>query len=126
MTTRVFFDGQCPLCQASRRHLTRLDWLRRLEFVDFREAADPKVQELAIPKERLEAEMHVVSGSRIDHGFGAFRLIAWQLPLLWPILPLLYIPGVPWLGQKVYLWIARRRYNLIPCHGGACQIPRRK
>ena len=52
-------------------------------------------------------EMHLITpgAGRIYHGFGAFRWMAWRLPLLWPLAPFLYVPGVPTLGQKVYLWI---------------------
>jgi predicted DCC family thiol-disulfide oxidoreductase YuxK len=49
--------------------------------------------------------------------------MAWRLPLLWAVAPLLYLPGVPWLGQKVYLWVARNRFNLVPCHDGGCAVP---
>ena len=62
--------------------------------------------------------MHLLTpdGKRLYHGFGAFRWMAWRLPLCWPIAPLLYVPGVPWLGQRIYLWIARNRFHLVPCH----------
>ena len=36
---------------------------------------------------------------------------------------LLYIPGVPGLGQRLYLWVARNRFRLVPCHGGVCTLP---
>jgi hypothetical protein len=45
---------------------------------------------------------------------------------LWVLAPLLYVPGVPALGQKLYLWIARHRFRLVPCHGGVCTIQRKE
>jgi hypothetical protein len=73
-------------------------------------------------------EMHLITpdAGRIYHGFGAFRWMAWRLPLLWALAPFLYLPGIPTLGQRIYLWIARNRFQLVPCHGGVCQnrLPR--
>jgi predicted DCC family thiol-disulfide oxidoreductase YuxK len=73
-------------------------------------------------------EMHLLTpdGSRLYHGFGALRWLAWRLPALWLIAPLLYIPGIPTLGQKLYLWIARNRFRIVPCHGGVCTIQRKE
>jgi hypothetical protein len=30
---------------------------------------------------------------------------------------------MPGLGQRVYLWVARNRFHLVPCHDGVCSIP---
>jgi hypothetical protein len=27
------------------------------------------------------------------------------------------------LGQRLYLWVARHRFHLVPCHDGVCTIP---
>jgi hypothetical protein len=71
-------------------------------------------------------EMHVLppDRSQIYAGFKAFRWMAWRLPPLWLFAPFLYVPGIPALGQWAYLWIARHRYQIVPCRDGVCQIPR--
>ncbi|MEI7687093.1 MAG: DUF393 domain-containing protein [Planctomycetota bacterium] len=124
----VLFDGDCPLCRKSVSWLTWLDWRRALTFVNFRDDGDPIVREAPTTKERLAEEMHVwpARRNRLYHGFGAFRFMAWRLPLLWPLAPFLYLPGVPWLGQKIYLWIARNRYSLVPCQDGVCTIQQKR
>jgi hypothetical protein len=53
-------------------------------------------------------------------GFEAFRWMAWRLPLLMLIAPWLYLPGVPAMGAKIYRWIARNRFRLVPCNSGKC------
>ncbi len=115
----VLYDGACPLCRRSVAWLMRLDWLGRLEYAD---ARHPEKRSVPVPPGRLLEEMHLVTpgGERVYHGFAAFRWIAWRLPPLWPLLPWLYLPGVPRVGQWLYLWIARHRFELIPCHQGAC------
>ncbi len=118
--TTVLYDGRCPLCLRSVAALKRLDWRRRLAYAD---ARDPAHLPAGFDPRRLLEEMHVVTpGGRVSHGFAAFRRLAWLLPPLWPLVPLLYLPGVPALGQRTYLWVARNRFHLVPCHGGSCAV----
>jgi hypothetical protein len=107
------------------RLLRRLDWLHVVSYVDVRDPEQLKTVPVPVEPGRALEEMHLVTpdGSCLYHGFGAVRWLAWRLPLLWPVAPLLYIPGVPALGQKLYLWVARHRFQLVPCHGGVCTLP---
>ena len=59
--------------------------------------------------EEALVDMHVVSGGRFHKGFYAYRSLAWAVPLAWPLIPLLYVPGVPAIGQGIYRHIAGRR-----------------
>jgi len=122
----VLYDGQCELCRRSVALLQRLDWLRRLGYVDVRDPQQLQKVELSLAAGRLFDEMHLVppGGQAVYHGFGAFRWLAWRLPGLWLLAPLLYLPGVAVLGQRAYLWVARNRFRLVPCHGGVCKIGR--
>ena len=124
----VLFDGDCAFCQRSVRILKSLDWFKRLTTQNARDqgrwpaAAEP----LSLPK--MLEEMHLVTPDRrnIYAGFSAFRWMAWRLPLTLPMAPFLYLPGILWLGNRVYRWIAKNRYSLVPCHDGICQIPAKK
>jgi predicted DCC family thiol-disulfide oxidoreductase YuxK len=69
--------------------------------------------------------MHVLTPKgRLYGGYAALRWLAWRLPLLLPIAPLLYLPGITQLGDRLYRWVARNRFKLVPCQHGACQIKR--
>jgi predicted DCC family thiol-disulfide oxidoreductase YuxK len=72
--------------------------------------------------------MHVVTPDRkrAFAGFAAFRYIAGRVPLLIGLMPLMYLPGVPEIGQRAYLWVAKNRFNLVPCKDGVCSLPQRK
>jgi predicted DCC family thiol-disulfide oxidoreductase YuxK len=122
---RVLYDGDCALCQKSIAGLRKLDWLGKLDYVNARGNVPP--HDPPLEQARLMEEMHLLppNDNRVFHGFGAFRYMAWRLPLLWPVAPFLYIPGVPSLGQWIYLWVARNRLKLVPCHNGVCTIPPR-
>ncbi len=123
----LLYDGHCAFCRKSVDQVRRLDWLGVVRFADARDPAALPATEAPLDPERLLAEMHLVppGGGRVYHGFGALRWLAWRLPLLWPLAPLLYLPGVPALGQRLYLWVARNRLRLVPCHGGVCTLPPR-
>ena len=124
----VLYDGMCPLCQRGVRMLKALDWFGRLHFQNARDVANLPACDEPLDPQRLLEEMHAVTPDRkrVYVGYACFRYMAWRLPLTWPIAPLLYIPGVPWVGNKVYLWVARNRFKLVPCKDGACQVPLRK
>ena len=120
---QVLYDGQCAFCRKSVELLRRLDWLGRLSYVNARDQSNLPAG-AALGPARLLEEMHVLTPERrVYHGFAALRWLAWRLPPLWPLAPLLYIPGVPALGQRLYLWVARNRFRLVPCHGGVCTLP---
>jgi predicted DCC family thiol-disulfide oxidoreductase YuxK len=124
----VLYDGACPLCQKSIRILRAIDWLKGLTFHDARDVANlPKADVPLVPK-RLIEEMHVLTPDRRHAlaGFKAFRWMAWRIPLTVLSAPFLYIPGVPWLGNRVYLWVAKNRFRLVPCKDGVCQLPAKK
>jgi predicted DCC family thiol-disulfide oxidoreductase YuxK len=123
----VLYDGDCPLCLRSVAVLKKLDWLGRLAFQNCRdESRWPRSADPLTMKHLLE-EMHLVTPDRqrAYAGYAAFRWIAWRIPALWALAPFLYVPGIPWVGNKVYLWVARRRMDLVPCHDGVCRIHKR-
>ena len=124
----VLYDGDCPLCQRSVAVVKKLDWLGRLAYGNARDTDRLPPSAVPLDPQRMLEEMHVVTPDRrrAFAGFRAFRWIAWRLPALWPVAPLLYLPGVPWLGNRVYRWVAKNRFGLVPCRDGACHVPLKK
>ena len=49
---------------------------------------------------------------RVSGGFDAFGRLCIRLPLLWPLAPLVFLPGARWIGRRTYRWIAAHRYLL--------------
>jgi predicted DCC family thiol-disulfide oxidoreductase YuxK len=47
-----------------------------------------------------------------------------RLPLLWPLAPLLHLPGTARLWRWMYRQVARRRYRLggRSCESDACSV----
>ena len=120
----LLFDGECAFCRKSVGILKRLDWLKRIESRDARDVANiPPCAEPLVPQKLLD-EMHVVTpdGMRAYAGYWAIRWLSWRVPPLWPLAPLMYLPGALWLGTRMYRWIARNRFKLVPCEHGACRV----
>jgi hypothetical protein len=74
---QILYDGSCRLCSLSVRILASVDIFHRLEV-----------------QEGLGKEMIVRSSGKVYAGFEAYRVIAWALPLFWPVAPFLSLPGV--------------------------------
>jgi predicted DCC family thiol-disulfide oxidoreductase YuxK len=122
--TRILYDGDCAFCRKSIALLQKLDWLRRFRYVNVR-ADEPLLHVPPVAGAPLLEQMHVLTpAGQLYGGYAALRALAWRAPLLWPVAPLLYLPGIAQLGDRAYRWIARHRFQLVPCQHGACQIKR--
>jgi predicted DCC family thiol-disulfide oxidoreductase YuxK len=121
----ILYDGLCPFCIKNVSLLKRLDWLGRLQFHDCRDTAGIPTNTAHLEPAHMIEEMHVLTPDRTTaySGFRAVRWVAGRVPILWPLYPLLFIPGMPRVGQRLYLWIARNRFHLLPCRDGVCTIP---
>lgn len=118
----VLYDASCGLCSRSRRSVERLDWLHRFVFVD---ANDHRTALSHVPgatHTTLLERMHLVrSDGSVFTGFQAFRVMAPSLPLAWPLVPFLWLPGARWLGERIYDRIARNRHRFGKCLDDSCR-----
>jgi predicted DCC family thiol-disulfide oxidoreductase YuxK len=120
---QVFFDGMCPICNKSKRTLTRLDWLNKLTFHDIhnRDAAEAELPQVTYAD--ILREMYVKKANgRHYGGYYALRALACAIPLLWPILPFMWLPGASWVGTRVYRHIARNRFKRAACDNEICSL----
>ncbi len=113
----VLFDGNCPLCQRTRRVLESVDILGRLRFVNFRKLDRAEYNErhqLKLSLNEMEQSMWVVDDKAARSGFQGYRRMAQAIPLGWVLLPFLYVPGLSHLGAWIYDRIASRR-TILSC-----------
>jgi predicted DCC family thiol-disulfide oxidoreductase YuxK len=119
----VFYDGLCPVCNRSRRLLTRLDWRNRLEFVDIHERARCQAELPQVSYADMLRQMYVKRpDGRAFGGFDALRALAPALPPLWPAWPLMWLPGAAAIGRRVYRRIARNRFRKAACDSEVCEL----
>jgi predicted DCC family thiol-disulfide oxidoreductase YuxK len=130
--TVAIFDGRCVLCNQTKRIVNKLDWLRRVEFLDLHEWNAVQARYPSLSYDQAMGEIHVVGDDgRLLGGFWAMRRMLRDLPLGFPLWLLLHLPGMNWLGPKVYRLIARNRYainrffgvELEECDNDVCKIP---
>ncbi len=91
---KVLYDGNCGFCLAS---------VRRLQVMDLLGVLDCQPSELAV------TEVKLLVGDKTYGGFLAFRRLTLVLPMLYPLIPLMYLPCMGLVGPRVYQLIANNR-----------------
>ncbi len=120
----VLYDDECSFCTFQMKLLSWLDWRNRFALVP---AADPRVATLApaLTAQQLNEAIHCVTPEGTVHrGARAIRFISQDLPLLWPLALLLWVPGIILIAERVYALISRNRQLISRVFGckGACAI----
>jgi predicted DCC family thiol-disulfide oxidoreductase YuxK len=131
----LMYDGACALCTKTAAIVRRVDLLGRVRLMEVAAHGES----VASRSPRLDRvawlrDIHVVdrSGS-ITAGFDAYRILARNVPVGWLILPVLYFPGVAFLGRRAYRLIADHRTRvreidrdapiITPLEGAPADLP---
>jgi predicted DCC family thiol-disulfide oxidoreductase YuxK len=120
----ILYDGNCGLCRASVARLRRMDPEQHVETLDLH---DPAVV-ARFPQVHAEEAMRLMQavdlGGRVYSGVDAWARIGLTLPGWKLVAWLLLVPGIHFLAQRVYGWIARNRYrwNREACEDGTCAL----
>jgi predicted DCC family thiol-disulfide oxidoreductase YuxK len=121
----VLYDGQCNFCTGQVKNLERLDGRGRLRFISLH---DPVVARdyPDLSFQQLMDQMWVVAyDGRKYGGADAIRYLSRQLPMLWPLAPLMHVPGTMPIWRYLYRQIAKRRYKIAGRNcdeGGTCSL----
>src|SRR5215467_10186945 len=109
----AIYDGQCVICNESKRIITTLDWLHRVEFLDLHHWNEVEARYPQLQYEQAMGQIHVVTpDGRLVGGFEGVRRLMGDLPLAYPFWLIMHLPGMDWVGNKVYPFIARNRYGI--------------
>lgn len=125
----LLYDGHCRLCIAGARRLS--DWARpgAIELANFQDrgvlARFPELthgqcmqaMHLVEPDGRVFRAAEAVVAVLLTRG----RAFAWAR--------LYYLPGLRWLIERAYEWVARNRYRLVgraECADGGCALHSRR
>src|SRR5688572_27387900 len=119
----VIYDGQCEICQAGVSWLKALDGKNHLVVCH---PIDPQTLASIHKDLRIEdclRELHVVKpNGEIVVGWDAVATLARLFPATWIIGALGVVPGLRGLFAAFYRVVARNRYALSKCRGGACHV----
>ena len=91
----------------------RLDRAGKVSWVAFQSLDSPP---RGIGWEDLERSAYLDSdplegAADLHEGFFAFRQLTRRIPVLFPLAPVFWFPGMGWLGSRVYRWLAGNRYR---------------
>lgn len=109
----ALYDGKCALCRSTCAAMRKLDWLKRIDFVDLHEGGWARDRFSNLSRASLMREIHVIDADgRLYAGFAGTRRMLKEAPLGFPLWLLLQLPGADAVGRAVYRFIARRRYRI--------------
>lgn len=120
----LIYDGHCKFCQANMRCLAAIDQ-GRVAYISLH---DPMVAENwpELTYDQLMERIYLIDHQGHAHGgAAAFRFLSRKLMALWPLAPLLHIPGSLPIWQFAYKQIARIRYRfgrIDECDNGSCAV----
>jgi hydroxyacylglutathione hydrolase len=116
---QVFYDDQCEICQACVSWLRLLDRKGRAECIGIH--PDTIAPQSALSIDRCLQQLHLVTPEQsVLSGWPAVARLARLSPVTWWIGALGGLPPFSWLGNLLYGFVARNRYALSKCRGGAC------
>jgi predicted DCC family thiol-disulfide oxidoreductase YuxK len=104
-----YYDGDCGFCTRSVRILQRLDWRRRVRWVPYQSL---ETAPDGLSWDDFQREAYIDRGGRLESGFFAFRRLTLLLPPLYPLAPVVCLPGVSVVGSAIYRLVARNRGRL--------------
>jgi predicted DCC family thiol-disulfide oxidoreductase YuxK len=125
----ILYDDECPLCTFQMRLLTWLDWFNTATLLPLSHPLAAQIAPSLTRENLLEAIHCVTHEGRIYRGARCLPFVGMRMPLLVPLALFLWIPGVIWIAEKIYMWVSRHRHLLSRMFGckEACTImPARK
>lgn len=115
----LVWDDSCSFCGRTVRWLRRLDWLQVLDPIPSSNAA--LREELGISQAQADEAVQLVTRStgRRVAGFSAVQRVLQVLPISFLWAPLLRLPPITALGDRVYRRLAARRSCSIELRASA-------
>lgn len=103
----VVWDSHCSFCRRSVTIARALDWLRVHDYVG---SAEPgALDDPRITAEDADRAVQLLTPDGRFEGFDAVRRILLRCPPTCWLAPVLWLPPVARLGERVYARIAARR-----------------
>lgn len=111
----VFYDGSCGFCRRAIGILRSMDLFDGVEPVAGLSGDPRRHRHPEITDEMLAHDLWAAESSRARAGYAAYRIIATRVPVLWPLVPVMALPPVASLGERMYRRVAdSRRCVLTP------------
>lgn len=114
----LIFDGDCGFCRRQVHWIQHHDTDGLILPVPF-QVAD--LDRYGVSRAAAEDAMHLVAPSgTVWRGAAAAREVLRLLPRFRPLVWIFHIPGVMFVAERVYRWVAKRRHRL-GCDSPVCR-----
>jgi predicted DCC family thiol-disulfide oxidoreductase YuxK len=104
---KIIYDNKCHFCISTKSRFEKLDRKAKFEWVGIDNSNYKKYN---LKKEDLLKEMHLILNNKVYKGYYAFRQISKRIPVFFVFYLISLIPGIDFIGRKIYGFIARHRY----------------
>jgi predicted DCC family thiol-disulfide oxidoreductase YuxK len=106
----IVFDGNCKRCRRTIASFRVFDILERVIYVNALDDTALRTHQLSwLNADEILRDIYAVVGQETWAGFSSYRVWIKRLPLLWPLLPFLYLWPIELLGQRIYRHVADSR-----------------
>ncbi len=114
----LIFDGDCGFCRHQMHWIQHRDTSGLILPVPF-QVAD--LDRYGVSLAAAEEAMHLVSPSgTVWRGAAAAREVLRLLPRVRHLVWIFYVPGVMFVAERVYRWVAKRRHR-FGCDSPVCR-----
>lgn len=111
------------------RVLTWLDWFNTIRLMPLSHPQTAAIAPQLTREDLLEAIHCVTPEGRIYRGARCIRFVGMRMPLLIPVALFLWLPGIIWIAERIYMWVSRHRHllsRLFGCKEACTIMPARK
>ena len=126
---QILYDDECALCTFQMRLLTWLDWCDVARLLPVSDPATLQLVPGLTRQDLLEAIHCVPREGPVLRGARALRFVGMRMPLLVPMALVLWVPGVIWVAERIYMAISRNRHilgKIFGCKDACAIMPQRK
>jgi len=111
----LLYDGSCGFCKWSVRTLQKMDLFCVLEYKNFNEWIDRNEPLPAgLTNNDVLKRMYLIENNTDRYGgYIVFRRICWHMPMMFPLIPIIFFPGMGIIGPLLYDLVAKNRKCLV-------------
>jgi predicted DCC family thiol-disulfide oxidoreductase YuxK len=111
LRAKLFYDGHCQFCQGCVRLLKAMDLFAVLEYCDFHQSHHLSSLHQKLNQKTAASQIHLLEADgQLYGGFDVFKRICFLFPMLYPLIPIVYFPGMGLIGPMGYRWVAKNRF----------------
>jgi len=105
----IAYDNKCEFCVDAKTDVDKIDKNKKFEWVGIDKF---KYKKYKLKKKELLEEMYLIDNKKVYKGYYAWKQISKNIPLMYPFYIISLIPGIDFIGEKVYKIVSKHRYKL--------------